>query len=75
MTSNEQKLRKEIGMFLYTQRKKRNLTQVEVSKVLKCSQGSLSKLESGESPISAFQWFRFAKLTKTPVQALASIFE
>ncbi len=50
-------------------RKRQNLGQIQVAKVLKLEQSSYSRVESGIQKLTAEQWFLFCELTQTPPDA------
>ncbi len=59
-----------IAALMRAARKKRDLTQVEVSKRLQISQSALSKIESGLLIPSAPQWFEFCQFTDISADSL-----
>lgn len=70
MTSQESQAAMRIAALMRAARKKRDLTQVEVSKRLQISQSALSKIESGLLIPSAPQWFEFCQLTDISADSL-----
>lgn len=50
-------------------------TQKEMGQKMGISQSALSKMEAGKLEPSAIQWMRFARFTKTKVEALMQLIE
>jgi transcriptional regulator with XRE-family HTH domain len=55
--------------FMKNLRKKKGITQVELSSRLGISQATLSKMENGLAEPTALQWFEFCRLMKIRLDA------
>ncbi len=64
MNSTEKKYAAQISQIMRTARKLKGITQIEASKTLGITQGTLSKLEKGDLVISTPLWFEFCELMK-----------
>lgn len=61
MKKREEQLAKDFGSFFRAERKRHNLTQIELSKVIGVSQSRMSKIEQGTLVLNVFEFFAFAK--------------
>ena len=61
MEKREQQLAYEFGAFFRSERKRNNMSQVELSKILGMSQSRMSKVEQGKLVLNIFEFFKFAK--------------
>jgi transcriptional regulator with XRE-family HTH domain len=60
-----------MARILRATRKQRAMTQMEMSNLLEITQGTLSKIENGEFPVTAPQWIRFCQATGVPLDSVS----
>lgn len=72
LTPQESQSAMKIAALMRTARKRKGLTQIEVSKHLDISQSALSKIESGLLVPSAPQWFDFCEMTGISPDSISS---
>lgn len=64
---NKEHVRK-IGILIKIIRKSHKLTQIELAKIMECSQSSISKFEEGHLEISALEMIKFCQTLKLPYE-------
>ncbi len=72
MTTNEENVRRKIGLRLREMREYLGLSQDEVAKALKMPRPAVSLIESGERKVDALELKRFADLYQQPIDYFVS---
>lgn len=63
--------RKKIGMFLKAVRKSNKMTQMDMSQIIQCAQGSVSKFEEGVMELSAIEMIRVCDALKIKIETFS----
>jgi DNA-binding XRE family transcriptional regulator len=64
MKIRRDELAKKIGDLIYTNRSRKNISQVQLAQMIGCTQGTLSKIENGMSQPNVYVWIKLTSFFK-----------
>ncbi|MDD0851847.1 helix-turn-helix transcriptional regulator [Halobacteriovorax sp. GB3] len=72
MIQEEREAAKKAAGVIRCARKMNNLTQTDISEMLKISQGTVSKVESGDLILSSYHWMRFCEICGISMETIGT---
>lgn len=72
MLPEEREAAKKAARVIRCARKMNNLTQTDISEMLKISQGTVSKVESADLILSSYHWMRFCEICGIAMETIGS---